>query len=201
MFFRFIPFSPILTNGRNRDGWGVLFFAIFLQKLRVCNFYDVQLNSTLERYDVNQYLKLRKFVKILKNIIFAVLLAIIAIACDKKKTNVVVKPKPLLTEHQMALILRDIYVAEGKVNYLKISRDSSKKLMEKVQVQIMDNYDIDTSIYKRNMEYYASNLRDLEKIYQEVLDSVNVMETNVKAKKGESGKGNDSGPPKNKKKP
>ncbi|MDR6241222.1 DUF4296 domain-containing protein [Aureibacter tunicatorum] len=137
----------------------------------------------------------------MKNIIFAVLLAIIAIACDKKKTNVVVKPKPLLTEHQMALILRDIYVAEGKVNYLKISRDSSKKLMEKVQVQIMDNYDIDTSIYKRNMEYYASNLRDLEKIYQEVLDSVNVMETNVKAKKGESGKGNDSGPPKNKKKP
>jgi hypothetical protein len=69
----------------------------------------------------------------------------------------------------MAKVLADIHVAETKASRLGIvDYDSTKAAFKYFESQIMLKYKIDTAIYRKSYDFYASNPEYLIDIYDDV---------------------------------
>ena len=107
-------------------------------------------------------------------------------ACSSKEV-----PKEILTPGQMVPIFLDVYLAEGKVNDLKIKRDSSMALFEVYEQYIFEKHNVADSIYRQSMSYYYDHPDQLEMIYETVLDSLNLLEKRLEEKEKEGQKKED----------
>ncbi len=97
-------------------------------------------------------------------------------------------PEGVLTQDQMVPIFLDVYLAEGKVNNLKVKRDSSLALFEIYEQLIFEKHNVSDSIYRLSMSYYYDHPDQLEMIYETVLDSLNLLEKRLEEKKEEEEK-------------
>lgn len=97
-------------------------------------------------------------------------------------------PEGVLTRDQMVPIFLDVYLAEGKVNNLKVKRDSSLALFEIYEQLIFEKHNVSDSIYRLSMSYYYDHPDQLEMIYETVLDSLNLLEKRLEEKKEEEEK-------------
>ncbi len=98
----------------------------------------------------------------------------------------------VLTQEQMVPIFLDIYIAEGKVNELHVKRDSALRIFEAYEQHIFDEHGISDSVYTHSLQYYYDHPDELEKIYETVLDSLNLMEKRLDESKEEEEKNEDS---------
>jgi ADP-glucose pyrophosphorylase len=108
--------------------------------------------------------------------IFAILTIV---SCSEKKE----RPKGILAPEKMALILSDIYVAENKVTSVGISTDSAEEVLRHYELKIFDQYGIDDSTYKESFKYYLENTKQLESVYDIVIDTLSLREQVESAKK------------------
>lgn len=101
------------------------------------------------------------------------------IACSHEDS----KPKNVLPQEKIVPVLLDIYMAEGKVNDLRISHDSSVAIFDVYEDKIFEKHQIVDSVYRASMSYYFANPDQLEGIYETVLDSLNLREQRLKESK------------------
>jgi len=74
----------------------------------------------------------------------------------------------------MASILTDIHVLEGKIDALNIPKDSGKLLYKAYEYDLLVNtHQVDTAKYKESFRYYNENIRAFNRVYDQVLDSLN----------------------------
>ena len=85
-------------------------------------------------------------------------------------------PEGILSEQEMIPIILDVYLAEGKVNELRVKRDSALAIFEVYETKILEKYDLTDSVYSNSLRYYYDHPLKLESIYETVLDSLNLME-------------------------
>lgn len=97
-------------------------------------------------------------------------------------------PEGILSEDEMVPILLEVYVAEGKVNELRVKRDSALVVFEEYETRILDKYALTDSLYTNSLRYYFEHPLKLESIYETVLDSLNLMEKRLDESKDGSTK-------------
>lgn len=69
----------------------------------------------------------------------------------------------------MARILVDIHEVEMQVSRLGLgSYDSSKVAYDFLELEIFENFEVDSSQYRRSYEYYAANPAKFIRIYDDV---------------------------------
>jgi len=90
------------------------------------------------------------------------------------------RPEGVLSEGQMSQILLDVYLGEGKVSGLNVKRDSSLALYEVYEKKIFEKHQVDREQYKKSLSYYYDHPEILEKIYESVLDSLNIKDQHLK---------------------
>ncbi len=79
------------------------------------------------------------------------------------------KPKDLIAEDKMAVILSDIHVLESQVNDMHISNtDSALLIYQKLRVKTLKKYSIDTANFSKSLKYYIANPAYLKDIYVNV---------------------------------
>jgi Domain of unknown function (DUF4296) len=85
-------------------------------------------------------------------------------ACDKDD-----KPKELIAEDKMAAALTDIHILESYVNDLHLGNgDSSLVVYQKMKVDTLKKFGLDSSNFNRSLKYYIMNPNLLKNIYTEV---------------------------------
>ncbi|MEM8565890.1 MAG: DUF4296 domain-containing protein [Bacteroidota bacterium] len=97
-------------------------------------------------------------------------------------------PEGILSEDEMVPIFLDVYLAEGKVNELRVKRDSALIIFEEYETRILDKYELTDSVYTNSLRYYYAHPLKLESIYETVLDSLNLMEKRLDEPKNDSKK-------------
>ncbi|ELR71815.1 hypothetical protein C900_02190 [Fulvivirga imtechensis AK7] len=85
----------------------------------------------------------------------------------------------------MVSFLIDVYIAEGKVQNLRVPRDSAIAIFDVYEQKLLEKHGINKDTYVKSMSYYYDHPQKLELIYETVLDSLNLKEQQLREKKEE----------------
>ncbi len=82
-------------------------------------------------------------------------------------------PDQYMQEEELAEILLDIYIAEGKIDS-DLTHISSSKIYPVYREYIFEKHGITDSVYNANMAYYLTHPEFFDKVYEIVIDSMQV---------------------------
>ena len=108
-------------------------------------------------------------------------LALFLLSCSNRKKT----PDYVISHDDMINIIIDIHLTDGLLTQNKVRRKLAKKDSLNYYDAIFNSYgytraDFDTSIY-----FYSKNINEYDKIYEEVLNRLNEMETKLKKENSE----------------
>jgi hypothetical protein len=104
---------------------------------------------------------------------FFVLIAVI-IACQTKE-----RPKEVLSQTQLSALLVDVYLAEARTEMIPKVKDSSIRYFIPFEQKLLKEKGIPDSVLKITYAYYMANPKELELIYDSVIDTLVVREQRV----------------------
>jgi len=113
--------------------------------------------------------------------ILAILLSVFG-SCDNE---VIKKPDRLIKEKEMIDMLVDIHIAEATYNrmrYDSIVRNSSSV---NFYYSVLEKYHTPDSVFERSFVYYASNPKNFEKMYREVMNKLSETEQGLSGRKND----------------
>ncbi len=110
----------------------------------------------------------------MKNI-FLTILTLAVFSCSTKEK----KPENLLSQPEMVSLLIDIHILESQVQLLRLPKDTSQLLFNTFEKEVFEKHNIDKEVYTRSFEYYLDNVKQMDKIYAAVIDSLNYREKSV----------------------
>ena len=112
----------------------------------------------------------------MKKVVF-VILAVTVFSCNKEQKTM----SGLIPEDTLARVLIEIHIAEAKVSQAKLTKDSSLNYYSFLEQGIFNKYNIDSLRYRETMVNYSEDIKILDRVYEVVLDSLN-LRTAVKPK-------------------
>ena len=92
-------------------------------------------------------------------------------ACQSPK-----RPQEVLTQPQLAALLVDIYTAESRLGTLPVAKDSSIRFFIPFEQKILRAKGIPDSILRKTYSYYLANPKELEQVYDSVIDTLALRE-------------------------
>lgn len=104
-----------------------------------------------------------KFVQIYKmqRLVYIIFISFFLLfSCAKQK------PKGVLSEQKMTDLLTEVSLIDAYLNTLPI--DSGRKMMPVLYSNLFEQFDIDSALYVKNMDYYYGNPILTDKIYTEI---------------------------------
>lgn len=113
-------------------------------------------------------------------ITLVILACILLSACSSNE-----RPEGILSEEEMIPILLDVYLGEGRLSSMNLKRDSALKVFEVLEGRVFEKYNTTDSIYRTSIVYYYDHPKEMEKIYEVVLDSLNLREQVLNEKQGD----------------
>jgi hypothetical protein len=105
---------------------------------------------------------------------------VLIVSCDEPP---IPKPEQLVSEKKMIDMLVDIHLAEAMFGQLRYDSDYSKLTSADYYYSVLEKHNMPDSIFEKSLVYYASEPRDFEKMYQKVLDKLNIMEQELSGRK------------------
>lgn len=83
------------------------------------------------------------------------------------------QPDNLIPEARMATILTQIHLTESRVSRMGLgSSDSSNIVYKRLEKQVFQTLQVDTSAYTKSYIYYSSHPRQMETIYKQITESL-----------------------------
>ncbi len=119
----------------------------------------------------------------MKKIALLLFLAFVAlVSCDKP---VFEKPDHLIKEKKMINLLVDIHLAEATYNHMQQDSVVRKSSSANFYYSVLDKYNVPDSVFEKSFVYYASNPRNFEKMYREVMNKLGEMEQSYSGRKND----------------
>jgi hypothetical protein len=94
------------------------------------------------------------------------------------------KPNDVLTPAQLSALLVDIYLAEARVDNMPGLKDTTIRYFLPRERTLLHNRGVSDSVMKKTYAYYLDHPKELELIYDTVIDSLTVYEQRVGKKEG-----------------
>jgi hypothetical protein len=104
------------------------------------------------------------------------------ISCDKE---VIPKPSPLIKEKQMINMLVDIHLAEATFNHMRYDSIIRNSSSENFYYSVLQKYEVADSVFEKSFVFYASNPRNFEKMYREVMNKLSETEQGFSGRKND----------------
>ena len=108
--------------------------------------------------------------------IFFGLLLTLSLSCNEKKDEA----KGILTKTELATFLIDVYLAEARIDNIPIAKDSAIKLFLPYEEKLMKKYNLSDSSLKKTYQFYIDHPKEMEAIYDAVIDTLSLREQRVK---------------------
>jgi hypothetical protein len=97
----------------------------------------------------------------MKKIVF--ILFIISFVILSCKNEIVEKPKNLIDKDKMKEIIYDLAILEAAINQGSVTQNYPK-----ASVFLKEKYKVDSLTFAQNTQYYASDIKEYKKMYEEV---------------------------------
>jgi len=103
--------------------------------------------------------------------------------CDEPPVE---RPENLIGEEKMIDMLVDIHLAEAAF-FSQRTRDSlvEKSSSADFYYSVLQKYEVPDSVFEKSFVFYASQPRDFEKMYRQVMNQINEMEQEFSGRKQE----------------
>jgi Domain of unknown function (DUF4296) len=98
-----------------------------------------------------------------------VFLFLVCCACGPSK-----KPERVLTQPQLSELLIDIYMAEARLEMVHLPKDSTIRFFIPFEQKLLQAKGIPDSVLKSTYAYYLSHPKELEQVYDAVIDTLTV---------------------------
>ncbi len=108
--------------------------------------------------------------------IYTVLLLTLAISCQEKEKET----KGILTKAELSAFLIEMYLAEARIDNLSIVKDSAIKLFLPYEEKLMKKFNLADSTLKKTYQYYIDHPKEMEAVYDAVIDTLNLREQRSK---------------------
>jgi hypothetical protein len=119
----------------------------------------------------------------MKKALFILAILVLAfISCDKE---VIPKPRPLIKEKQMINMLVDIHLAEATFNHMRYDSIIRNSSSENFYYSVLQKYEVADSVFEKSFVFYASNPRNFEKMYREVMNKLSETEQGFSGRKND----------------
>ena len=80
----------------------------------------------------------------------------------------------VIPKDKMVDILIDMHIYEEAINELSYEKDTLKSLFKMKELEIFESYSVTEEMYRKSYSYYFFNPKELDNIYQVVIDSLSV---------------------------
>lgn len=94
-----------------------------------------------------------------------------AVGCQLRK-----RPSHVLAPEQMTRVMIDLYLAEARIRQLQPQQDSAMVYFIPFERQYLDSLHLADSTLRASYAYYLNRPRELERIYDAVIDSLSLRE-------------------------
>ncbi len=99
----------------------------------------------------------------MKRLLFVIAaLFFLVTSCSKSR------PKGILSDKEMSELMTEVYILDSYLNNLPA--DSGRKVMPVLYQQLFDKFDMDSTVFTKNLDYYYGNPVELEKVNTRVKD-------------------------------
>jgi hypothetical protein len=112
------------------------------------------------------------------NFLLVVFISSLVCSCSRKQQNN--EELGVLSQEQLSSLLIDIYVAEAVVDNLPLLKDSSVTYFLPFEQKLLTQKNISDSVLRKTYRYYLSHPKELEKVYEVVIDSLTLREQRTK---------------------
>jgi hypothetical protein len=103
------------------------------------------------------------------------LFVLLFFSCGKEK-----KPVGILSHQEMAGVIVDVYLAEARLNSNLMKRDSAKLVFKPYEDKLLLKKGLQDSVLKKSYLYYLDHSKELEEIYDSVIDTLALREQRAK---------------------
>ncbi|MBX2895884.1 MAG: DUF4296 domain-containing protein [Cyclobacteriaceae bacterium] len=100
------------------------------------------------------------------------LLSILSLLACKQETP----PPDILSPAEFSKFLVEVYLAEARMNSTALQRDSAIKVFAAYENKLFNQFNLSDSIILKTQQYYMDHPQQLEKIYDSVIDTLNLRE-------------------------
>ncbi|NEM97802.1 DUF4296 domain-containing protein [Pontibacter burrus] len=116
--------------------------------------------------------------------LFSILFCLSLFGCGQQKnTSAADNPVP---EVKMIQILADVHVMEALIESNISYPDSAVMVYNKRHKEILEKHGVTPEAFHESYKYYADNLREMDLLYEAVLDTLTLREAKLAAKTGDS---------------
>ena len=85
-------------------------------------------------------------------------------------------PANVLTTTEMTAVIMDLYIAEAKTMKTKAQSDTTLAVYQIYKDAVYKKHKLDTATFNRSFRWYTSHTEMMDKVYQEVVDSLGLRE-------------------------
>jgi len=109
-----------------------------------------------------------------------IFMVVALISCDKPYIE---KPDHLVKEKKMIEMLVDIHLAEATFNHMRYDSIIRNSTTENFYYSVLQKYGVADSVFEKSYVYYASDPKEFEKLYREVINKLAEMEQGFSGRK------------------
>nr|WP_262921671.1 DUF4296 domain-containing protein [Pontibacter ruber] len=95
------------------------------------------------------------------------------------------KPEHLLSRDKMIQILADVHTAEATVEHQVVYPDTALMTFNYLQQQILKKHKISEQEFRDTYNYYLDNLKEMDKLYEIIIDTLSVRESKARVQAGQ----------------
>jgi hypothetical protein len=108
---------------------------------------------------------------------FCILSLTVLFGCGQENSQ---KPAHLLPEDKMVQILADVHIAEARIENHILYPDTALMVFSNEQQRILERHAVEEDAFRETYRYYLSNLREMDKLYEIILDTLSVREAKAR---------------------
>ncbi len=107
-----------------------------------------------------------------KTILVLVISVLLLYSCKKEG-----RPDDVLSQQELADLMVEFYIAEGRIYALGLQRDSAMKLFLPFEQSVMKKKKVSDETLSRTYKYYLDHPLEFEKVYDVIIDTLSLRET------------------------
>ncbi|WP_238395792.1 DUF4296 domain-containing protein [Pontibacter pudoricolor] len=122
--------------------------------------------------------------------LFYILFCLVLLGCQQQEDTA--KPAGMVPEGKMVQILADVHIMEALIEANINYPDTAMMVYNKEHKKILDKYGVKQPAFQKTYNYYAANLKEMDRLYEIVLDTLTAREAKYVAKKSKGAGDRDS---------
>lgn len=119
-------------------------------------------------------------------------LSIMAICACRKKSEPLKIPANVMPPDSMLMVLTDIHLIEGARVGNRIQGNDSLNIKDYYH-HVWDKYHLSKERFRRSFNFYSTHPDEMSELYRQMLDSLSIMEANLKGSGEEEEKEEEDG--------